>query len=206
MSTRLGIFWRSMRGRPSAMSSRDAARRWWCRSRPCRAERLGPHAAPSALTGTHRPLMTGSCGPSCGPAVDPLPRDAPATYGDLSRRPALRSSNGRRRCIVIRKLACALSNPYFSRSFRRNPTHSVALSCGPATMPARIRFPRDRHGAWRSLVAHLLWEQRVGGSNPSAPTIPKKGGTVGPVSYIIADTPDDGCGTEHGLAAIRSAL
>jgi hypothetical protein len=39
-----------------------------------------------------------------------------------------------------------------------------------------------------------------------APTIPKKGGTVGPVSYIITGTPDDGCGTEHGLAAMRSAL
>ncbi len=25
-------------------------------------------------------------------------------------------------------------------------------------------------GAWRSLVAHLLWEQGAGGSNPSAPT------------------------------------
>ena len=25
-------------------------------------------------------------------------------------------------------------------------------------------------GVWRSLVAHLLWEQGVGGSNPSAPT------------------------------------
>ena len=25
-------------------------------------------------------------------------------------------------------------------------------------------------GVWRSLVAHLLWEQGVGGSNPSTPT------------------------------------
>ncbi len=27
-----------------------------------------------------------------------------------------------------------------------------------------------RDGAWRSLVAHLLWEQGVAGSNPAAPT------------------------------------
>jgi hypothetical protein len=25
-------------------------------------------------------------------------------------------------------------------------------------------------GTWRSLVAHLLWEQRVAGSNPAVPT------------------------------------
>ncbi len=35
-------------------------------------------------------------------------------------------------------------------------------------------------GAWRSLVAHLLWEQRVGGSNPSAPTnFPRTGPAQG---------------------------
>ena len=33
-------------------------------------------------------------------------------------------------------------------------------------------FEQD-NGAWRSLVAHLLWEQGVGGSNPLAPTIKK---------------------------------
>jgi hypothetical protein len=34
----------------------------------------------------------------------------------------------------------------------------------------QLRVALARIGAWRSLVAHLLWEQRVGGSNPSAPT------------------------------------
>src|SRR4029078_2241733 len=29
---------------------------------------------------------------------------------------------------------------------------------------------RGRVGEWRSLVAHLLWEQRVAGSNPVSPT------------------------------------
>ena len=33
-----------------------------------------------------------------------------------------------------------------------------------------FKMASQRGGAWRSLVAHLLWEQEVGGSNPSAPT------------------------------------
>src|SRR5215813_11630999 len=31
----------------------------------------------------------------------------------------------------------------------------------------------DGFGVWRSPVAHLLWEQGVGGSNPLTPTIPR---------------------------------
>ncbi len=41
--------------------------------------------------------------------------------------------------------------------------------------PVRSRFV----GVWRSLVAHLLWEQGVGGSNPSTPTSLQ---TVAPVA------------------------
>jgi hypothetical protein len=102
----------------------------------------------------------------CGP----ITARRPATLGDLSRRFSYRSGEDRRRCIVIRKLACALLNSYFSRSFRRKPPQCVACGSNLLRCRARIKFPRARHGAWRSLVAHLLWEQRVGGSNPSAPT------------------------------------
>jgi hypothetical protein len=38
-------------------------------------------------------------------------------------------------------------------------------------------------GAWRSLVAHLLWEQDVGGSNPLAPTSLPKPGLCGRRGY-----------------------
>ena len=41
-------------------------------------------------------------------------------------------------------------------------------------------FVKTLVGVWRSLVAHLLWEQRVGGSNPSAPTISILVATIAP--------------------------
>ena len=55
-------------------------------------------------------------------------------------------------------------------------------------MPARSSTPAGRHGAWRSLVAHLLWEQRVGGSNPSAPT--NSGGGVVPDTSFTGQSGD----------------
>ena len=51
----------------------------------------------------------------------------------------------------------------------------TAGRCGPADVDGRIapesgQTGRSVIGAWRSPVAHLLWEQGVGGSNPLAPT------------------------------------
>jgi hypothetical protein len=33
----------------------------------------------------------------------------------------------------------------------------------------KVAVDSAKNGAWRSLVAHLLWEQGVAGSNPAAP-------------------------------------
>src|SRR5262245_3332466 len=52
----------------------------------------------------------------------------------------------------------------------------------------RIRCrPYRTAGAWRSLVAHLLWEQRVAGSNPAAPT--KQTSKDAPVAQGIEHRP-----------------
>ena len=48
-------------------------------------------------------------------------------------------------------------------------------------------------GAWRSLVAHLLWEQRVGSSNLSAPTnLPTSKKTIKARTYGLFLCPSTG--------------
>ena len=44
------------------------------------------------------------------------------------------------------------------------------MTLGGRVQGATVIFRSRRIGAWRSLVARLLWEQEAGGSNPSAPT------------------------------------
>src|SRR3954453_21494424 len=43
---------------------------------------------------------------------------------------------------------------------------------GHARDPAPVRLDSGRHGVWRSLVAHPLWERGAVGSNPATPTLP----------------------------------
>ncbi len=51
-------------------------------------------------------------------------------------------------------------------------------------------------GAWRSLVAHLLWEQGVGGSNPLAPTNnfkqARKAQELMGLSWFLTENPQTG--------------
>ena len=51
------------------------------------------------------------------------------------------------------------------------PTYTAVCASKQLEVPGSLRFATHNiFGAWRSPVAHLLWEQGVPGSNPGAPT------------------------------------
>lgn len=75
------------------------------------------------------------------------------------------------------------SSAWRVREVRGPVPQEAAFPSGQATPLASRRaalakagpfaYKTSHHGAWRSMVAHLLWEQGVAGSNPVAPTIHK---------------------------------
>src|SRR3954447_3276891 len=71
--------------------------------------------------------------------------------------------------FVSGPFACAARPPLLaiSRCFDASIDQNRACSYSPC---AAMQLWEFLVGVWRSLVAHLLWEQGVGGSNPLAPT------------------------------------
>ena len=78
------------------------------------------------------------------------------------------------------------SSAWRVREARGPDPQEAAFPSGQATPLASRRaalakagpfaYKTSHHGAWRSMVAHLLWEQGVAGSNPVAPTIKRSRG------------------------------
>ena len=60
------------------------------------------------------------------------------------------------------------------------------------------------HGAWRSLVARLLWEQDVGGSNPLAPTELSPRGPAAAMWLIVAQPGSSGFFAQSNVRASAS--
>ena len=71
-----------------------------------------------------------------------------------------------------------------TRLSARDPADPHFLSDGTRP-PGRVAiwYTNRLNGAWRSLVAHLLWEQGVAGSNPAAPTSAGRSG-IAPVAQL----------------------
>ena len=72
----------------------------------------------------------------------------------------LASERGPRSCPAGGAFPSGQATPLASR-------RAALAKAGP------FAYKTSHHGAWRSMVAHLLWEQGVAGSNPVAPTIHK---------------------------------
>ena len=62
------------------------------------------------------------------------------------------------------------SNPIFSAIYRGIAQLVEQRSPKPRAVGSNPTAPATFYGVWRSLVAHLVWDQRAAGSNPATPT------------------------------------
>ena len=60
------------------------------------------------------------------------------------------------------------------------PPHRTSRQGSQPLSPPRPRLHSDDRGTWRSLVAHLLWEQGVASSNLAVPIDESQSATVMP--------------------------
>ena len=146
---------------------------------------------PSAALGTCSvPLWTQITAPACliesFAGIDPSQHTSPSSGLSMLRVPRFRFGGMASACLTLREIprcgyrdrprrfvhscaAASLGYPIFCSEKRLSTRTFQARHC------VRLRVVSEvlgcaAVGAWRSLVAHLLWEQRVAGSNPAAPT------------------------------------
>src|SRR5512132_269701 len=97
----------------------------------------------------------------------------PHSSGELRGRvfPSNATPTRRRSLLLKTTRPCGLRS---SASGMAAKDHLLVAHGGQSRPKRNDRLCAD-FGVWRSLVAHLLWEQGAGGSNPLTPTIPTAG-------------------------------
>ena len=152
------------------LSSRDEQRVGRSRIRARRPSFLAPRFASPCRAGQSRPTI---------PAIRSF--SSPASPNKSRIRSRLLCSGPRGCCLEVvtaqrRIIPTRTGVSGLARGAVLPGSNGVAAQC-PVPIPtnqARYRHPRcypERHGAWRSLVAHPAGGRKVLGSNPSAPTM-----------------------------------
>ena len=197
--------------------SGSPSRRWWrSRTRPRRPpgrSRPGPPRQPgrAASVADQRLGVRADRRNRAGPARgrrrrDRIPRGAPLAglvRADPRHRPV--------HPVRIPRLPAGHGARRGGRDRARGPPGSAGSADGPRGRSGRLNRTVDAvvpaghldsggHGVWRSLVAHLLWEQGAAGSNPATPTSAPR------VVSRLMDDPASSLPVDACQSAIRGAL
>ena len=143
---------------------------------------LSPHKEIPPLSSGVFLFLPPGCGLEKGPALTPMAvagspgTDEPLLLSRAQGRAGMASSflgGGRA------PLSAAGTRPVWIQDGDPSLMEATALAASGRAALAKagpFAYKTSHHGAWRSMVAHLLWEQGVAGSNPVAPTIKRSRG------------------------------